>query len=149
MNPEDVAHHVCKSFDDFAARATKREAPNNWDGLRDELCKWVFSVETDVAFDGLLHILETRTRYQCQWLAGDLLPRASVPCRIDLDEFIARALTQSPRRCPSILPNRSVNAASWIHCVSFAPEKPMPVAAPDLTRRAIGWGSIQITRNGG
>jgi hypothetical protein len=92
MNPEDVAHHVCKSFDDFAARATKREAPTTRDGLRDELCKWVFSVETDVAFDGLLHILETRTRYQYQWLAGDLLLRASVPCRIDLDEFIARVL---------------------------------------------------------
>lgn len=92
MSPEDVAHHVCKSFDAFVERAANREVPSNWDGLRDELCKWVFDVDTEVAFDGLLHILETRTRYQYQWLAGDLLLRATVPCRIGLDEFIARVL---------------------------------------------------------
>jgi hypothetical protein len=50
------------------------------------------SVETDVAFEGLLRVLERRTRCQSQGLAGDLLLRASIPCGIDVGEFIDRVL---------------------------------------------------------
>jgi hypothetical protein len=82
MNPEDVVHHVCKSFDDFAARVTKREAPNNWDGLRDELCKWVSSVETDIAFDVSRSVPWPRrltASFANRWITGDLRTLCSKP----------------------------------------------------------------------
>lgn len=90
MSPFDVAHHLCTTFDDFAERAIRPDGPNNWNGLRDDLFAWISNLDTGVAFDGLFHVLETQTRYQYQWLAGDLLQRASIPCPLTLDDFITR-----------------------------------------------------------
>ena len=47
-------------------------------------------MESEVAFDGLFQVLATETRYQYQWLAGDLLLRASIPCPLTLADFVMR-----------------------------------------------------------
>lgn len=65
-----------------------------WDGLRTDMLSWVSSIQADVAFDGMLHVLESQSRYQYQLLAGEVLHRASIPCLLPLHDFIKRVAPQ-------------------------------------------------------
>jgi hypothetical protein len=64
----------------------------NWNDLTARLLRWVQRMDTRLAFDGLLWVLEHQTRYQYQLLVGELLQRASVDCTIPLEELLGRVL---------------------------------------------------------
>jgi hypothetical protein len=87
LNPKDIRLHLCEAFDEFIE---DRPSSLKWKQLQDSLLDWIRQVQPAIAFDGLLLVLERETRYQYQWLSGNLLLRAKISCLIDVDEFISR-----------------------------------------------------------
>ncbi len=87
MTAAEVGEHVCRSFERFSADGP---SPLRWEDLRGCLLAWVAGLPPDEAFDGLMWILQHRGRYQEQWLAGDLLCRASLSCPLGPADFLER-----------------------------------------------------------
>ena len=53
---------------------------------------WIREIDQDVAFAGLLSILESERRYQYQDIAGELLDKANIPCPLSLGDFMRKVL---------------------------------------------------------
>ena len=87
MSPAQVGQRVCDAFDEFAAHQ-----PSNakWDELRNRLLLWFGALDEQLAFDGMVWVLEHSLRYQHQQLAGELLARRGVPLPTSPSEFIRR-----------------------------------------------------------
>jgi hypothetical protein len=56
------------------------------------LVSWVRLLDQDVAFAGLLSILELERRYQYQDIAGELLEKAGILCPLSLEDFMRNVL---------------------------------------------------------
>lgn len=89
MNSEDIAQSLTQSFERFITQSPTGE---RWEVLRDELLTWIQGFPKEEAFAGLISAIETSERYQIQWLAGDLLLRAAIPCPLPLNEWLERVI---------------------------------------------------------
>jgi hypothetical protein len=87
MNPEDIVQFLKLSFERFISDSPTTE---KWDALRNELLNWIKRLPPEEAFAGLISTIESCDRYQIQWLAGDLLQRGAIPCRLPLNEWLDR-----------------------------------------------------------
>jgi hypothetical protein len=88
----EIGQHIVGCVDRFLddpAANTKE-----WEDLKTRLLNWVQRLDPDVAFAGLLWILENQSRYQHQLVAGELLDRASLHSPIPLPELLHRIAPQ-------------------------------------------------------
>jgi hypothetical protein len=103
----EVARRILEAVDEFLNR---RPLGNDkgWEELKSQLLAWVEAHDSNVAFSGLLWILETQSRYQYQLVAGEILDRASLAGNVALPDLLRRILPQfnaSARTVPRWLCN--------------------------------------------
>ena len=89
MTSEDIGNQLQQCLDGFLAAAP---SDRRWNELRADLTRWTMSLPRSIAFEGMTWVLENREGYQEQWLAGDLLLRASLPCPLPMITFVQRIL---------------------------------------------------------
>ena len=92
MTPGEVHRHVCEAFDEFERRRYEGVGLDNWEPLRADLVAWVRGIDQATAFAGLLELLMSEHRYAYQDIAGELLDKGGVPCRLPLADFLRRVL---------------------------------------------------------
>ena len=90
MSPEGVAQTLADTVDDFL---NAEPTPHGWKLLLDRLERWFGELDESDAFHGMLLLLQRRSRYQHQLVAGELLCRRRVPILIHPDEFIRSVAT--------------------------------------------------------
>jgi hypothetical protein len=90
-SPAEIGGHVVFCVGSFLDRFPNGN-PKNWDELKEKLFRWVQHLDPNVAFAGLLWILENERRYQYQLVAGELLDRASLKGDVPLPELLGRIL---------------------------------------------------------
>lgn len=108
--PEDVHQYVCAAFAEFISN---EPSDSKWEALRNDLLHWVQALPEDVAFNGLLRVLQREGRYQLQLLAGDLLHRGHIRCPMAAADLIAAV-------APGL--NESANTVAWYLEGSFGRE---------------------------
>jgi hypothetical protein len=92
MNAVEVHRYVCSAFDEYERRRFAGVGPQNWEVLRADLLVWARGIDPEVAFAGLLSILESERRYAYQYIAGELLDKADILCPLPLEELMRRVL---------------------------------------------------------
>ncbi len=105
--PQDIGQHIVHCVDQFLNRFPSGNA-KNWDDLQNRLLRWVQNLDQDVAFSGLVWILENQTRYQYQLLAGELLNQAALKSPMPLPELLGRIVPTfelSAKTVPRFLSN--------------------------------------------
>ena len=89
--PVELGEHVIGAIDRFLEQRRAGSDKNRTD-LKQRLLRMVQRVEPTFAFEALLWILETQTRYQHQLVAGELLQLAAMDCPLELNELLPRVL---------------------------------------------------------
>lgn len=115
-SPEELGKHIADCIEAFLGTNPNTK---NWNDLKDKLYQWISLIEPSLAFAALLWILETHTRYQYQLVAGELLDRASLPCKLTLPELMARVLPKfnaSAKTVPQYL-RRQFGRDALISCL--------------------------------
>ena len=121
----EIGQHVLDCIDQFLE---KHPAGNqkNWDDLKGRLLRWVQTLNPELAFSGLLWILETQTRYQYQLVAGELLDRASLKSSLPLTDLLGKIVPQfeeSAHTVPTFL-SKSFGRDSVVECLREMRRRP-------------------------
>lgn len=90
MSPETVAQTLADAVDEFL---DSDPTTNGWNSLLDRLERWYGELDEPDVFHGMLLLLQRRSRFQHQLVAGELLCRRQVPILLPQDEFIRRVAT--------------------------------------------------------
>jgi hypothetical protein len=83
----ELGEAVCRAFDDFS-RTRKSPGAETWEMFLERVHEEHLRVDPAAAFDGLLWILINKPTYVHQNVAGSLLSRFKIPCRIGLSHFL-------------------------------------------------------------
>jgi hypothetical protein len=114
----EIGQHVLDCIDQFLEKHSHKNR-KNWEDLKDRLLRWVQSLDPDLAFSGLLWILETQTSYQYQLVTGELLDRASLKSSVplpDLLEKIVPKFEESAHTVPKFL-SKSFGRDPVVECL--------------------------------
>lgn len=84
--PNALAASICREIEGFFASHPLSLA--QWGDFVDRLYTTFLHSQADVGFDALLSILATSPSYVQQSIAGELLLKYAVPCKIDLESFL-------------------------------------------------------------
>jgi hypothetical protein len=113
----------------------------NWNDLKDRILRWGQELNPDVAFAGLLWILETQTRYQYQLVAGELLDRASLKSPLPLHDLLVRIIPhfeESAKTIPKYLSN-SFGRDAVIESLQEMRCRPSTAAIESKVRTMLYW----------